>query len=65
MRARLLIIVLFALLAAACNKTDGYRDLSVNIGYSVNGKALVTDSLCYTNEAGNTFMITEIQWFLS
>ncbi len=65
MRARLLIIVLFALLAAACNKTDGYGDLSVNIGYSVNGKALVTDSLCYTNEAGNTFMITEIQWFLS
>ena len=26
---------------------------------------LVTDTLNYVNEAGNTFLITEIQWFLS
>lgn len=49
----------------SCKKPASYGDLSVNIGYSVNGKALITDSLCYRNEAGNTFMITEIQWFIS
>ena len=37
----------------------------MNLGYEVNGKSLVTDTLCYENEAGNQFLITEIQWFLS
>lgn len=50
---------------AACTKPKGYGDLSINIGYSINDKPLITDSLCYHNEAGNKFMITEIQWFVS
>lgn len=49
----------------ACTKPKGYGELSINIDYSVNGKALITDTLCYTNEAGNAFLITEIQWFVS
>ena len=49
----------------ACTKPKGYGNLNVNIGYSINGKILITDSLCYHNEAGNEFMITEIQWFIS
>ena len=60
-----LILLAFATVLVSCTKPAGYGDLCVNIGYSVNGKAMITDSLCYTNEAGNTFMITEIQWFLS
>lgn len=65
MRKTLLFILALALVSAACTKPKGYCDLTVNIDYSVNGKPLITDSLCYVNEAGNEFMITEIQWFLS
>lgn len=49
----------------ACTKPKGYGNLNVNIGYSINGKSLITDSLCYHNEVGNEFLITEIQWFIS
>ena len=64
MKPRLLII-LMALLAAACNKPNDKARVDFDIGYEINGKVLVTDTLCYENEAGNPFLITEIQWFLS
>lgn len=65
MKKTLLLIGIFATVLASCTKPAGYGDLCVSIDYSVNGRTLITDSLCYTNEAGNTFMISEIQWFLS
>ena len=49
----------------ACTKPKSQGDLTLNVGYSINGKPLITDTLCYVIEAGNEFMITEIQWFLS
>ena len=49
----------------SCKKPVQSGDLTVNIDYSINGKALIIDTLCYQNEAGNEFMITEIQWFIS
>ena len=49
----------------SCTKHDERAYVDLNIGYEVNGEALTTDTLCYTNEAGNPFLITEIQWFLS
>ena len=58
-------MLLVALALVSCKKPADCGDLSVNIGYSVNGNPLITDSLCYHNEAGNEFMITEIQWFIS
>ena len=64
MKSRLLII-LFALLAVACTKPEEKAEIDINMGYEVNGKPLVTDSLCLVNEAGNQFLITEIQWFIS
>ena len=64
-KTRLIFSLLVALALVSCKKPASYGELCVNIGYSVNGKALVTDSLCYCNEAGNEFMITEIQWFIS
>ena len=60
-----LFVILFALLAAACTKHNDKAEIDLNIGYEINGQPLVTDTLCYTNEAGNLFLITEIQWFLS
>ncbi len=65
MKKTQLFILAFALVLAACTKPKQYADISINIGYSINDKPLITDTLCYTNEAGNEFMITEIQWFLS
>ena len=64
MKPRLL-IVLLALLVMGCTKPKEMVEINLNIGYEINGKALVTDSLCYENETGNPFLITEIQWFLS
>ena len=64
MKPRLL-VVLLALLAVACSKPNDNAEIGLNIGYEVNGKHLVIDTLCYVNEAGNKFLITEIQWFLS
>ena len=58
-------MLLVAAALVSCKKPASYGDLTVNIDYSVNGKALITDSLCYCNEAGNEFLITEIQWFIS
>ncbi len=52
-------------LCSACNKPVDYGDTELRISHTVNGSPLTTDSLCYVNEAGNRFMITEIQWFLS
>ncbi|MCR5658360.1 MAG: hypothetical protein K6G25_03435 [Bacteroidales bacterium] len=64
MKPRLLVI-LFALLATACTKHNDQAEIDLNVNYEINGKPLITDTLCYTNEAGNLFLITEIQWFLS
>lgn len=64
MKHRILFILL-ALAVTACTKHGERAFVDLNIGYEVNGEALVTDTLCYTNEAGNPFLITEIQWFLS
>ena len=64
MKPRLLII-LMALLAVACKKPNDKAGVDLGIGYEINGKVLVTDTLCYENEARNPFLITEIQWFLS
>ena len=58
-------MLLVATAFVSCKKPVQSGDLSINIDYSINSKALITDSLCYHNEAGNEFMITEIQWFIS
>ena len=58
-------MLLAAMVLVSCKKPASYGELCVNISYSINGKPLITDSLCYSNEAGNEFLITEIQWFIS
>ena len=60
-----LLYILLALMAAACTKQGEHATVNLNIGHEVNGKPLVTGTLCYENEAGNRFLITEIQWFVS
>ena len=64
MKSKISVIVL-ALLSVACTKRNENAEIDLNIEYEINGKPLMTDSLCYKNEAGNHFLLTEIQWFLS
>ncbi|MDP4267282.1 MAG: hypothetical protein Q8880_07600 [Bacteroidota bacterium] len=39
--------------------------LSLSFSHKVNGKTVVFDSLIYTNEAGNKYMVHDIQYFIS
>ena len=58
-------IFAMSLFLASCKPEPKEASVGLNIHYSIDGKELVTDSLCYQNEAGNQFLITEIQWFIS
>ena len=60
-----IVVLLFAMLMVSCTKPNDRTEIVLDVGYEINGEPLVADTLCYTNEAGNTFLITEIQWFLS
>ncbi len=53
------------LLAFGCKERREYGRIDLSIDYSINQHNLITNSLCFTNEAGNLFLINEIQWFIS
>jgi len=59
------LIILLSLLVASCTKKEENGFVDICVDYSVNNEPLITDTLCYTNEAENEFLITEIQWFVS
>lgn len=59
------LIILLSLLVASCTKKEENGFVDICVDYSVNNEPLITDTLCYTNEAGNEFLVTEIQWFVS
>lgn len=62
---RTLFFLCIALIAASCIKATCHGNLDVRISYTANGEPLVTDTLAYTNEAGNRYLVTEVQWFIS
>ena len=59
------IFLCLAMMTVSCDKPKRYGNLEVKISYTANGNPLITDTLAYTNAAGNRFLITEIQWFIS
>ena len=59
------LFILLSLLVASCTKKEENGFVDICVDYSVNNEPLITDTLCYTNEAGNEFLVTEIQWFVS
>ena len=65
MKAKHLFLLIAVLGIVSCTKRIEQAEIGIRIGYEINGTPLITDTLCYHNEAGNTFLITEIQWFLS
>ena len=50
---------------AGCKDADNEISISLFADYNVDGQDIKTDTLCYHNDAGNNFMINEIQWFIS
>ncbi|MBQ8959211.1 MAG: hypothetical protein IJ057_12080 [Bacteroidales bacterium] len=60
-----IIMLSMILLTISCKKKEERGNVDLCIHYSVNGGPLMTDTFTYVNEAGNTFLISEIQWFLS
>ncbi len=62
---RIFAYLLLLLLATSCKEPDGKGSIAIAVNYSDNGEPLVTDTLRYTNEAGNLYLVSEIQWFTS
>ena len=65
LKSGIVLFVLLSLMLASCTKSDNYGDVTIAVDYLINDNTLITDSLCYSNEFGNEFLITEIQWFIS
>lgn len=65
MRTKLRIALLWALVLAVTACSDPHGSLTLTASHEVDGTPLVTDALRYTNEAGNAYLVNEVQWFLS
>lgn len=64
-RIKTVILLLLALLMAACTDRDKYGELTLFAVHEVDGTSLVMDALRYTNEASNPYLVNEAQWFIS
>ena len=52
-------------LLSACNSKGSKGNLNITMSHSANEKELVFDTMTYSNEFGNQFTVTEIQYFIS
>lgn len=59
------IVLMLALLMTACTDRNKHGDLTLFVSHEVDGTPLVFDALRYTNEAGNPYLVNEVQWFIS
>ncbi len=64
-----LYLILIAALTSCHKPDDGQEDtggrLVITFQHSVDGSPLITDSLMYQNAAGNPYLVSEIQYFIS
>ena len=44
---------------------DPYGKIRITFAHQVDGQAVQQDTMVYTNEAGNDYLITEVQYFIS
>ena len=65
MKSRTFILLLLTLLMTACTDHDKHGSLKLFVSHEVDGQTLITDTLCYRNEAGNTYLVNEVQWFMT
>jgi hypothetical protein len=69
MKSAYIIAAMFVVILASCKKEDdpsGPIDkLAINISYNVDGVPLAWDTLLYTNNAGNKYSVSKLQYYLS
>lgn len=69
--SRIFLVALSLILAGACNKDDTpppappEQELTIMVGYNVDGAALVSSDIVYSNAAGNPFSVYTLNYFLS
>ena len=64
-RIKPIIVLMTLLLMTACSDRTKCGNLTLLVFHEVNGTPLVVDTLRYTNEAGNPYLVNEVQWFVS
>lgn len=69
---RTYIFIFFVLLSAvSCNKDKynaeppGFGNMAIAINYDVDGSPLSFDSVYYTNQAGNVYTVSRLQYYVS
>lgn len=61
-------LLIAAIFLFSCDSNDAIPEtsqLELSFDYNVDGTPLVFDELNYQNEAGNTYEVTELMWFIS
>ena len=64
-RIKPVILLMLALLMAACTDREKHCSLTLSVLHEEDGTPLIMDALRYTNEAGNPYLVNEVQWFIS
>lgn len=60
---KLLFLIVLSIFFSSCQKPTG--NIGFHFSFSVDKTALVQDTICYVNSAGNRYGITEAQYFIS
>lgn len=62
---RLALLLTLAIALTACHKQNDTGRLDIILSHTANGNKVVFDSVTYTNEIGNLYIVNEIQYFIS
>jgi len=61
----LFIAILFVVSACKKEEEKGTGRIEIEFVHQVDGSALQTDQMIYVNEAGNSYEVNEVQWFVT
>ncbi|NOU45442.1 MAG: hypothetical protein HOO86_00080 [Bacteroidales bacterium] len=64
------LLLIFVLILSSCSKESGNEAVKtgpvlLKLTHTIEGKAFSRDSLIYLNTAGNQYLVSNIQWFIS
>lgn len=65
MRIKPFLTIIMALVFATTACSDPAGSVTIIVSHEVDGTPLITDTPRYTNEAGNSYLVNEVQWFIS
>ena len=64
-RIKPILLLMLALLMATCTDRNKHGSITLSVLHEVDGTPLIFDTLRYTNEAWNPYLVNEVQWFIS